>query len=260
MIYHIAQNSDWVEALNAGIYLCESLESEGFIHCSTETQVIRTANRIFTGRTDLILLQIDEESLIPPLVYESAKDAEEQFPHIYGPINLDAITRVEKFLPQPDQTFMLPQQFIETAFWQIKPLNALTQQEWESLCDGCARCCLYKIQDIDTDELLYTQVACRYLNPQTCRCTDYENRNIIMPTCIPLNPQNITEIQWMPNTCAYRLLAEGKPLRWWHPLISGSQDTVNRADISIKGHYLPELEADLDHLEDYVIEYPNMVD
>lgn len=260
MIYHIAQNSDWNEAINAGIYLCDSLESEGFIHCSTESQVENTANRVFAGQMDLLLLQIDETSLIPPLVYEAAKDLPETFPHIYGPINLEAITRAEKFLPGIDQKFTIPQLFLEPGFWQTKPLSALTRDEWEALCDGCARCCLYKIQDIDTDELLYTNVACRYLNPQTCQCTDYQNRSVIMPTCIPLNPQNIQEIQWMPNTCAYRLLAEGKPLRWWHPLISRTRDTIQQADISIKGHFIPELKADLDHLEDYVIEYPNMVD
>ncbi|NSW51562.1 MAG: YcgN family cysteine cluster protein [Anaerolineae bacterium] len=149
---------------------------------------------------------------------------------------------------------MFPEEFAHPKFWQETSLKYLTLEQWESLCDGCARCCLYKIQDIDTDELFYTNVACRFLEAETCRCTDYIHRHDIMPTCIILTPRNLAEIDWMPETCAYRLLNEGKPLRWWHPLNSHGPDSVRAAGISICGKYLPEEQADMDHLENYIVE------
>jgi len=156
------------------------------------------------------------------------------------------------FTPGSNGEFSIPPEMTIPSFWQVKNLAELSIEEWESLCDGCARCCLYKIQDIDTDELFYTNVACRFLQPNSCRCTDYVHRNDIMPTCILLTPGNLKDIDWMPPTCAYRLLSEGRSLRWWHPLVSGDPEFVHSAGISIRGSYLPELEADMDHLENYV--------
>lgn len=138
-------------------------------------------------------------------------------------------------------------------FWKKKTLQEMTAEEWESLCDGCARCCLYKIEDQD-DQVYYTNVVCRLLDISTCQCTSYPTRHKEMPSCIQLDPQNVTELSWLPSTCAYRLRAEGKELFWWHPLVSGDPQTVRLAGISVQGYAIPELEVDMQELDDYVIE------
>lgn len=142
----------------------------------------------------------------------------------------------------------------EVPFWEQKALDEMTSKEWESLCDGCGRCCLNKLEDERTGDILFTNVACRLLNPESCRCESYADRQRFVPDCRRLTPQNVGKIPWLPSTCAYRLLAEGKDLEWWHPLISGDLDTVFEAGISVKGRIVSE--RDTDDLEDYVVDWP----
>ncbi|MBQ0732281.1 MAG: YcgN family cysteine cluster protein [Oleispira antarctica] len=116
----------------------------------------------------------------------------------------------------------------------------MSKQEWESLCDGCARCCLHKLEDEDTDEVYYTDVHCRYMDKNDCSCTVYQTRNEKVPECIWLTPEQAHSFHWLPDTCAYRLVAEGKPLYDWHPLISGDPDSVHKAGISLQGKGIPD--------------------
>jgi uncharacterized cysteine cluster protein YcgN (CxxCxxCC family) len=116
----------------------------------------------------------------------------------------------------------------------------MTEDEWEALCDGCARCCLHKLEDPDTCQVAYTAVRCRYLDEERCRCSDYVNRNRLMPNCIPLRQEDVASLHWLPRSCAYRLLAEGKPLAHWHPLLSGRPDSVHDAGISIRGRAISD--------------------
>lgn len=139
-------------------------------------------------------------------------------------------------------------------FWKAKPLDAMTRAEWESLCDGCGRCCLHKLRDDDTEEVAFTEVACRLLDTKTCRCTDYANRKRRVPDCVKLTPAQLKKIDWLPPTCAYRLLAEGKDLAWWHPLVSGDPETVHKAGVSVRGRVVREREAG--PLEDHVAAWP----
>jgi uncharacterized cysteine cluster protein YcgN (CxxCxxCC family) len=138
------------------------------------------------------------------------------------------------------------------SFWKTKTLAEMTDEEWESLCDGCGKCCLHKLEDEDTGEVYYTNVACRLLNLKTCRCTNYPNRTRLVPECIDLKQHNIAEFSWMPSTCAYRLIVEGKELPRWHPLISGNTASVVNAGVSIKRYAIPE--SDAGDMEDHVIE------
>jgi uncharacterized cysteine cluster protein YcgN (CxxCxxCC family) len=139
-------------------------------------------------------------------------------------------------------------------FWLEKSLQDLSLEEWELLCDGCGKCCLHKLEN-DADGLVYyTDVACRLLNIETCRCKDYENRMREVPDCLQLNAENLAEIDWLPTTCAYRLLFESRPLPTWHPLVSGDPDSVHHAGISVKGRCVCETEVD--DLEDHVVIWP----
>jgi uncharacterized cysteine cluster protein YcgN (CxxCxxCC family) len=121
-------------------------------------------------------------------------------------------------------------------FWETKTLAEMTEAEWESLCDGCGQCCLHKLEDADTGEFYITDYACRLLDCETGRCRDYANRFAHVPDCVQLSPKTVLETAWLPETCAYRLIADGQPLAWWHPLVSGDPDTVRQAGLSVAGH------------------------
>jgi uncharacterized cysteine cluster protein YcgN (CxxCxxCC family) len=140
-------------------------------------------------------------------------------------------------------------------FWERKTLQELSQQEWESLCDGCGKCCLHKLEDEDTDEVYYTCVACRYLDTENGGCRQYKQRLELVPECINLKPEDVENFHWLPSTCAYRLVAEGQPLPDWHPLISGRADSVHRAGISVKGRVYREQDVDVEDLEDYIVHW-----
>lgn len=128
----------------------------------------------------------------------------------------------------------------EEPFWRRKTLEEMSRAEWESLCDGCGKCCLHKLEFIDTGELAFTRVACRMLDLKTCQCSDYKNRRAHVPDCVRLTPHKVRTVDWLPSTCAYRLVAEGKDLAWWHPLVSGDPNTVHEAGISVRGRAIRE--------------------
>ncbi|MEO1134999.1 MAG: YcgN family cysteine cluster protein [Pseudomonadota bacterium] len=140
----------------------------------------------------------------------------------------------------------------ETPFWETKALSEMTSEEWESLCDGCGRCCLYVLHNEDTGDVFETDVACKLFNAKKRRCTDYANRAARVPDCVQLTPENAGALQWMPKSCAYRRLAEGKPLQDWHPLISGDPQSVARAGIAVAPDLIPEDEIDDDLLENRI--------
>jgi uncharacterized cysteine cluster protein YcgN (CxxCxxCC family) len=139
------------------------------------------------------------------------------------------------------------------AFWNIKPLDEMSADEWESLCDGCGRCCLHKLEDIDTGLYFYTNVACQLLDCETCRCTNYSQRRTLVKDCVLLSPTGGDQYSWLPVTCAYRRLAEGKSLEWWHPLISGDPETVHEAGISVRGRTVSENTVSTEQQEDHII-------
>lgn len=142
-------------------------------------------------------------------------------------------------------------------FWETVPLTKLTDEEWEALCDGCGKCCLNKIEDADTGEVHLTRVACRLLDDHSCQCGQYEIRKRLVPECIRLTPENIeSHAYWMPTTCAYRLLWQGRPLPDWHPLLTGDPESVHAAGVSVRGLTVPEFEVGEDDWEDHIIEEP----
>jgi len=141
-------------------------------------------------------------------------------------------------------------------FWQEKRLAEMSAQEWESLCDGCGKCCLIGLEDEDTGEIHLTDVACKLLDGQSCRCSDYENRQEKVPDCVRLTPALVPTLHWLPKTCAYRLVSEGKPLKWWHPLVSGDPESVHAAGASVRGKTRPERNQKVRNLIRRITEFP----
>ena len=139
------------------------------------------------------------------------------------------------------------------SFWETKTLAQMTPTEWESVCDGCGKCCLVKLEDEDTGEIALTSVACKLLDLQTCRCTRYSERCNLVAECIDLKQHDFAEYKWLPATCAYRLLANGQPLPEWHPLLSGSGQSVQAAGISVSPYAIQE--SPLVDPEDHIIEW-----
>jgi uncharacterized cysteine cluster protein YcgN (CxxCxxCC family) len=142
-------------------------------------------------------------------------------------------------------------------FWEKKKFDKLSKDEWEALCDGCGKCCMNKLEDEDTGDVALTNVACRLFDNDTCRCAQYPIRHQFVPECIVLSPANIANnLYWMPQTCAYKLVYEGNPLPEWHPLLTGSAQSVHAAGVSMQGSTVPEFEVDDDDWEDHIIEEP----
>lgn len=139
-------------------------------------------------------------------------------------------------------------------FWKTKTLTELTREEWESLCDGCAQCCIIKFEDEDSGRVYHTNVVCELLDIYHCRCNRYSERSVLVPTCLTLTPDLIPQLQWMPETCAYRLLSEGKDLPLWHPLVSGDPKTVHKAGISVRGKVVSARDVEEDDLPNYVVD------
>ena len=138
-------------------------------------------------------------------------------------------------------------------FWKHKSIEDLSRDEWEALCDGCGKCCLHRLEDEGTRDIQFTNVACHLLDPETGRCRDYPNRASQVPDCIQLTPEILADPYWLPRSCAYRLLAEGKPLPEWHPLISGDPESVADSGNSVQGRVICEREAD--DLEHHLVEW-----
>lgn len=140
-------------------------------------------------------------------------------------------------------------------FWESKSLAQMNTSEWESLCDRCGRCCLHKLEDEDTKEVHYTDVACRLLQVNDCRCTHYATRLKRVPDCIVLTPNNLENLAWMPTTCAYRRISEGRGLAKWHPLISKDSESVHRAGISVRGRCISESNIKETDIQERIIQW-----
>lgn len=145
-------------------------------------------------------------------------------------------------------------------FWEQKTLSEMSSQEWESICDGCAKCCLTQLQDEDSDQLVFTDVACDLLDDQTCQCSDYANRSKRVPSCVTMNPGNVEEAaEFAPPTCAYRLLVQGDALPDWHHLKSGSPDSVHERGQSVRHRVRFQREINDDDIQDYIVEWPALI-
>jgi hypothetical protein len=141
-------------------------------------------------------------------------------------------------------------------FWKTKRLDEMTKREWESLCDGCGKCCLIKLEYEDTGEIAFTDVACHLLDCSTGRCSNYPKRQEFVPDCVMLTPENLASLNFMPPSCAYRRLAEGKGLPSWHPLITGSRATVHQAGMSVRNRVRSEDEVPDSEMADHIVRWP----
>jgi uncharacterized cysteine cluster protein YcgN (CxxCxxCC family) len=146
----------------------------------------------------------------------------------------------------------------EAAFWKTKRLDEMTDAEWEALCDGCGRCCLNKLEEEETGDIYWTNVACKLLDHVSCRCKSYPDRHDYVPDCVKLDVEEVVgqTYTWLPPTCAYRLLAQGRELYWWHPLVSGDPDTVHLAGVSIRRRVISEEDIPENALEDHIVDWP----
>ncbi|WP_016957198.1 YcgN family cysteine cluster protein [Catenovulum agarivorans] len=156
------------------------------------------------------------------------------------------------------------------AFWETKTLEEMTRAEWEQICDGCGKCCLHKFIADDTAESLtttdymeegeqleYTNVVCQYLNDKTCSCTVYSERHRLVPDCVELTPENLSDIFYMPPSCSYRRLKEGRGLASWHPLLNkGKKSKMHQSGITVRGKVFKDNEVDIDFFEDYIVKWP----
>lgn len=140
-------------------------------------------------------------------------------------------------------------------FWETKNLIDMNKNEWESLCDKCGKCCVIKLEDFDTQEVHYTNVSCKLLCEKSASCKDYENRKSIVPDCIILSPDNLKDLKWMPETCAYKLLNEGKNLPYWHPLLSGNDKEIVNSGNSVKNRVTNENEIKIKNLPDHIFNW-----
>ena len=138
--------------------------------------------------------------------------------------------------------------------WWRKPLEELDREQWEALCDGCAKCCLHKLEDEDSGEVFYTKVRCRYLDEQSCSCSDYQRRSVLVPHCIALDSDN-ADLSWLPSTCAYRLRSQGQELPSWHYLVSGERESVHEAGISIRGRSISDEYVHPDGYDEHIISW-----
>ncbi len=144
---------------------------------------------------------------------------------------------------------------LTSGFWENKTLDEMNEQEWEALCDGCGRCCLFKIIDEDSEETHYTNVVCEYHDNDACCCTQYEDRSLLVPDCIKVTADVARTEKWLPDTCAYRLLAEGKPLYDWHPLVSGNPNSVHEAGMTITDKVVSEKYVHPDELSEHLVHW-----
>ena len=140
-------------------------------------------------------------------------------------------------------------------FWETKKLSDMNEIEWESLCDKCGKCCVIKLEDFDTQEVHYTNVSCKLLCEKSASCKDYKNRKSIVSDCIILSPDNLKDLKWMPETCAYKLLNEGKKLPYWHPLLSGNDKEIVNSGNSVKNRVTNENEIKIKNLPDYIFNW-----
>jgi uncharacterized protein len=145
-------------------------------------------------------------------------------------------------------------------YWKHKALAEMTEDEWEGLCDGCGKCCLIGLEDADTGQIYLTDVACKLFDNAACRCSDYANRQLRAPDCVKLTPHNISELTWLPKTCAYRLVNEGRDLLPWHPLLSGDPESVHRANVSVRGKTRPEKRQKVRRLIKRITQWPEPED
>jgi len=143
-----------------------------------------------------------------------------------------------------------------SAWWEHKSLHEMNQDEWEQLCDHCGKCCLHKLEDMDDSTVYYTKIACRLMDAKSCHCTDYANRQTLVPDCVKLSINNLATIDWMPPSCSYRLLKEGQTLPAWHHLRTGDKQSVHQAQASVVGRFIYETTINPDDLEDYIVEWP----
>jgi len=151
----------------------------------------------------------------------------------------------------------IPRDGLAPKFWETKRLDQMNKAEWEAICDGCGKCCLNKLEDEDTGEVALTRVACRLLDNESCLCSQYPIRHQFVPECIVLTPKTIADnMYWLPRTCGYRLLYEGRKLYDWHPLIAGNTEAIHEAGVTMQGRTVPEFEVHEDDWEDHIIEEP----